>query len=173
MQTLPAGINPLLGNDQKGDPKRSQRRRRNPAYPGDIILKSGSGLLRNQQECIVLHRLALSILVYSQGVASIFFNTGVVTRITGLTFVQQMLPNFRGLASSIVMDMAVAVLGTVPSPSSTPLKNFWKILTRMSFGARVYIRFAALRWNLSGCPRGPETVVMSLRVKGNQTFVEG
>lgn len=42
------------------------------------------------------------------------------TRIAGPTVMQQMLPNFCALTSSIVVDMTVAVLGTVLSPSPTP-----------------------------------------------------
>jgi hypothetical protein len=41
MQTLPAGINPLLGYGQRGDPKHSQRSTRHPlSMPGDNIPES-------------------------------------------------------------------------------------------------------------------------------------
>jgi hypothetical protein len=40
MQTLPAGINPLLGYGQRGDPKHSQRRARHPLNAGDNIPES-------------------------------------------------------------------------------------------------------------------------------------
>jgi hypothetical protein len=40
MQTLPAGIDPLLGYDQKADPKHSQRGALSPLIPGENIPES-------------------------------------------------------------------------------------------------------------------------------------
>lgn len=94
--------------------------------------------------------------------ASIFFNTSVVTRITGLTFMQQMLPNVRALTSSFIMALAVAVLGTVLPPSFDASANLEKMLILISFGAFVYVGVTALQWVLAGRPRGPETEIMSI-----------
>lgn len=102
------------------------------------------------------------------GVLSILFNTSVVTSVTGLTFLQQMRPNFRAITSSIVMAVAVAVVGTMLSPSFDALKNLEKLFILVPLGAFVYIGCTALHWKLAGRPKGPETELISFLTKATK-----
>ena len=109
--------------------------------------------------------LASFMLRVFTGVLSIPFNTSVVTSVTGLTFLQQIRPNFRAITSSIVMAVAVTVVGAMLPPSFDVLKNLEKILILVPLGVFAYIGCTVLHWTLAGRPKGPETDLISLLTK--------
>jgi O-antigen/teichoic acid export membrane protein len=99
------------------------------------------------------------------GTLSVVFNTNIVSRITGLTLVQQIRPNLRALLSSAVMAVAVVILSTRFPPTFKLTKNFLELAALIPFGGVVYVSCMAALWRLAGRPTGPEMEVLSLLKK--------
>jgi O-antigen/teichoic acid export membrane protein len=99
------------------------------------------------------------------GTAGLFMNANIVTRITGLTFMQQIGSNFRALASSAAMALAAAGLWRFLPAASNSILNIEEIALLIPFCAAIYVFFTAALWHLAGRPSGPETELLSLVAK--------
>jgi PST family polysaccharide transporter len=107
-------------------------------------------------------------LVYARavtGTTGLVFGAQVVTRITGLSFIEQMKPNIRALVSSGVMAVVVSGFSLMLPTSLDPLENGWKLAAYILVGATAYISTTLGLWVLMQRPKGPETEVGNILVK--------
>lgn len=102
------------------------------------------------------------------GTTSVLFNINIVTRITGLTFIQQMTPNFRAFASTAGMAAVDIELAFLFPHTENLLMNMEEILVLMSVGAVTYVGLMAIQWYIAGRPSGPEAEVISVFVNAKK-----
>lgn len=96
------------------------------------------------------------------GTVGILLALNVVKKITGLTFREQLIVNWRALTSVAVM--AVVVLG-VEHLFGHPTSHgglFLKLVGSGFAGGLTYVGVTWLLWRIAGKPKGPETEVVSM-----------
>jgi hypothetical protein len=96
------------------------------------------------------------------GTAALPLNTNIVTKITGLTFLQQMRANVRSLTSTAAMAVALAAVSMSLRTPVTSTATIQRIVILVLTGAAVYCSTTITVWQLMGRPTGPETDVVSL-----------
>lgn len=96
------------------------------------------------------------------GSVSVLFNSSVVTRVTGLSFLQQMRVNVRSLSATAAMALLVTAANAVLPEGTSPAVLALKIAVLSAVGAVAYLGITASLWTASGRPRGPETEVLSV-----------
>jgi lipopolysaccharide exporter len=114
---------------------------------------------------IGMYCYGLTGIVYARvfaGSAGLFLNTNIVTRITGLTFVEQIRTNARALVSSVFMATSATTLNQLFQPTLDATRNTEEIVVLVLFSAAVYVGSTFFLWAVSGRPTGPETELISM-----------
>jgi O-antigen/teichoic acid export membrane protein len=105
------------------------------------------------------------------GTTGLLFNTNVVTKVTGLSFWQQIRSNVRALASVLMMAAVVAPIDAFSKKGS----GHWTIALNLGVlivtGAVVYSVATFVLWRAMGRPEGPETEVIQIVSKVWRRFV--
>ncbi len=103
--------------------------------------------------------------VYARAVAGttgLFLGANVVSRVTGVSFLEQMRPNFRIFASTLSMAVIVLLVGAELPTSFDPFHSFVKIAVMVPVGVASYVATTLGLWAIMGYPKGPETEVMRI-----------
>lgn len=99
------------------------------------------------------------------GVIGVAFNTSIITKLTGLTFFDQIRASYRCLLSVAAMAAAVFGVERLFAPSFLALTNLFEIVVTIFIGAVVYIGCSAALWVRADRPAGPESEVIGILVK--------
>jgi PST family polysaccharide transporter len=99
------------------------------------------------------------------GILGMYFNTSIVTKLTGLTFFQQVLANYRALLSVAAMVAIVSALEWPAPTSFSAVTNLFEIAVMVVAGGVVYVGCSALLWLQAGRPAGPESEVIAMLAK--------
>lgn len=125
-------------------------------------------LFRSPFIVLGIYFYGLSGIIYARifvGIAGLFFNINIASKITGLTFIQQMRPNIRAFVSVTAMAIVVGEFGNQLPESHHIFINLKKVMILTPLGAIIYGSFMVAQWHIAGRPNGPETEVASLLVK--------
>ena len=105
------------------------------------------------------------------GTTVLLFNTNVVTKVTGLSFWQQIRPNTRALASVLLMAAVLVPLNDFLGKAS----GNWAIALNLGVlivaGVVAYGVATFILWRVMGRPEGPETEVVQVASKVWRSFV--
>ena len=95
------------------------------------------------------------------GTAGILLNTNIVSRITGLTLLQQIRANVRSVIATAAMAGVMMAVRTMLSPGST-WGHIHELLFLATSGIGAYLVVTTTLWRAMGSPNGPETEVVSI-----------
>ena len=96
------------------------------------------------------------------GVIGVVFNTNIITKLTGLTFFEQILANYRALLSVATMVAVVSGVEWLFPASFSAATNLFQIGAAMFVGAAVYVGCSSLLWLRAGRPAGPESEAIAV-----------
>jgi len=99
------------------------------------------------------------------GTVGIALALNVVKKITGLTFREQLIVNWRALTSVAIMAVVVIVVESLFGHRTTPVGLFIKLAGSALAGGVTYIGCSWLLWRIAGRPKGPETEVAGMALK--------
>jgi PST family polysaccharide transporter len=96
------------------------------------------------------------------GSAGVFLSTNVVTRVTGLSFTQQVRVNVRSFSSTVLMAAAVAGTSLMFPATVAYLNIFLKLFTMIAVGTLTYVSSSVVLWVLMNRPKGPESELLAV-----------
>ncbi len=115
-----------------------------------------------------MYEAGLPGIIYARiftGLAGIFFNTSIVTRLTGLSLAAQFRQNGRALVAVTLMAAGVAATGHLFDETMNYAVNVEKLFAEIAVGAVLYVGVSSLLWHWSGRPAGPETEILAVLKK--------
>jgi lipopolysaccharide exporter len=105
------------------------------------------------------------------GTTVLFFNTNVVTKVTGLSLWQQIRPNMRAVASVLLMTVVLAPMEALSDKGSSQWAIALSLGVLIVTGAVAYGAATLILWRVMGRPEGPETEVVQVTSKVWRSFL--